>query len=96
MPSPEPIEGFKDLYLIQGDVQSSFTNSRNAISKSPRVNMEAIFKQIKDEYAKTDDNGKRQIQGYIRELQVGFYSDWDVVMRLSSGVSVPLEPGDFC
>jgi hypothetical protein len=34
--------------------------------------MEAISKQIKDEYAKTDDSG---IQGYIRELQVGFYSD---------------------
>ncbi|KAL2819632.1 S-adenosyl-L-methionine-dependent methyltransferase [Aspergillus cavernicola] len=47
--------------------------------------MEAIFKQIKDEYAQADQNGKREIQGYIRELQVGFYSDWDVVMRLSSG-----------
>ncbi|KAL4917423.1 S-adenosyl-L-methionine-dependent methyltransferase [Aspergillus aurantiobrunneus] len=47
--------------------------------------MEAIFKQIKDEYARADQNGKREIQGYIRELQVGFYSDWDVVMRLSSG-----------
>ncbi|OJI99513.1 hypothetical protein ASPVEDRAFT_125078 [Aspergillus versicolor CBS 583.65] len=47
--------------------------------------MEAIFKQIKDEYAIADQNGRRQIQGHIRELQVGFYSDWDVVMRLSSG-----------
>ncbi|BCS19622.1 uncharacterized protein APUU_20054A [Aspergillus puulaauensis] len=47
--------------------------------------MDAIFRQIKDEYASADQNGKRQIQGYIRELQVGFYSDWDVVMRLSSG-----------
>lgn len=51
--------------------------------------MDAIFKQIKDEYASADQNGKRQIQGYIRELQVGFYSDWDVVMRLSSGVTCP-------
>ncbi|KAL3430660.1 S-adenosyl-L-methionine-dependent methyltransferase [Aspergillus tetrazonus] len=47
--------------------------------------MDAIFKQIKDEYARADEHGKREIQGYIRELQVGFYSDWDVVMRLSSG-----------
>ncbi|KAL4865125.1 hypothetical protein BDV12DRAFT_211205 [Aspergillus spectabilis] len=47
--------------------------------------MEAIFKQIKDEYTRADQTGKREIQGYIRELQVGFYSDWDVVMRLSSG-----------
>ncbi|KAI9372991.1 S-adenosyl-L-methionine-dependent methyltransferase [Aspergillus egyptiacus] len=47
--------------------------------------MDAVFKQIKDEYARADEHGKREIQGYIRELQVGFYSDWDVVMRLSSG-----------
>ncbi|KAL3458173.1 S-adenosyl-L-methionine-dependent methyltransferase [Aspergillus heterothallicus] len=47
--------------------------------------MDAIFKQIKEEYAQADDTGKRQIQGHVRELQVGFYSDWDVVMRLSSG-----------
>ncbi|RMJ28749.1 o-methyltransferase [Aspergillus sp. HF37] len=47
--------------------------------------METIFRQIKDEYLKADDNGKRQIQDYVRELQVSFYSDWDVVMRLSSG-----------
>lgn len=51
--------------------------------------MEALFKQIKDEYASADQSGKRQIQGHIRELQVGFYSDWDVVMRLSSGVTCP-------
>ncbi|KKK22285.1 aflO/ omtB/ dmtA/ O-methyltransferase B [Aspergillus ochraceoroseus] len=54
-------------------------------SDNVKFPMDAIFKQIKEEYAKSDDNGKRQIQGYIRELQVGFYSDWDVVMRLSSG-----------
>ncbi|KAL4945003.1 hypothetical protein BDV06DRAFT_232179 [Aspergillus oleicola] len=47
--------------------------------------MEAVFKKIKDEYDCADQQGKREIQGYIRELQVGFYSDWDVVMRLSSG-----------
>ncbi|KAL4789036.1 S-adenosyl-L-methionine-dependent methyltransferase [Aspergillus venezuelensis] len=47
--------------------------------------MEATFKQIKDEYNRADQQGKREIQGFIRELQVGFYSDWDVVMRLSSG-----------
>ncbi|KAK4679817.1 hypothetical protein QC764_207430 [Podospora pseudoanserina] len=49
------------------------------------VNMESIFNQIKELYAKAEDAGKREIQGYIRELQVGFYSDWDVVMRLTSG-----------
>ncbi|KAE8131378.1 Demethylsterigmatocystin 6-O-methyltransferase [Aspergillus pseudotamarii] len=49
------------------------------------LDMESIFAKIKEEYARTDDVGKRQIQGHIRELQVGFYSDWDVVMRLSSG-----------
>lgn len=48
--------------------------------------MESIFNQIKELYAKAEDAGKREIQGYIRELQVGFYSDWDVVMRLTSGV----------
>ncbi|CAP73355.1 uncharacterized protein PODANS_2_7430 [Podospora anserina S mat+] len=47
--------------------------------------MESIFNQIKELYAKAEDAGKREIQGYIRELQVGFYSDWDVVMRLTSG-----------
>jgi demethylsterigmatocystin 6-O-methyltransferase len=48
--------------------------------------MEAIFREIKERYAKADDNGKREIQGYIRELQVDFYTDWDVIMRLTSGV----------
>lgn len=52
--------------------------------------MESIFNQIKELYAKAEDAGKREIQGYIRELQVGFYSDWDVVMRLTSGVCFPL------
>ena len=54
------------------------------------LDMESIFAKIKEEYARTDDVGKRQIQGHIRELQVGFYSDWDVVMRLSSGVGLPI------
>lgn len=49
--------------------------------------MEAIFREIKERYAKADDNDKREIQGYIRELQVDFYTDWDVIMRLTSGVS---------
>ncbi len=48
--------------------------------------MEAIFHQISDLYAKADDAGRREIQGYIRELQVGFYSDFDVIMRVTSGV----------
>lgn len=56
------------------------------VTKMTGLDMETIFAKIKDEYARTDDVGKRQIQGHIRELQVGFYSDWDVVMRLSSGV----------
>ncbi|KIA75618.1 O-methyltransferase [Aspergillus ustus] len=47
--------------------------------------MEALFQQIKDEFAKSDENGKRRIQGQIRELQASLYSDWDVVMQLSSG-----------
>ena len=51
--------------------------------------MDALFSQIKELYAKGDDNEKRQIQGFVRELQVEFYTDWDVVMRLASGVSVP-------
>ena len=53
--------------------------------------MEAIFNQIKDFYDKGDDNVRREIQGHIRELQVDFYSDWDVIMRLASGVSPFLE-----
>ena len=51
--------------------------------------MEAIFREIKERYAKADDHGKREIQGYIRELQVDFYTDWDVIMRLTSGVRLP-------
>ncbi|KAL2850273.1 S-adenosyl-L-methionine-dependent methyltransferase [Aspergillus pseudoustus] len=46
--------------------------------------MEALFQQVKDEYAKSDENGKRRIQGQIRDLQVSLLSDWDVVMQLNS------------
>ncbi len=53
--------------------------------------MEAIFNQIKDLYDKGDDTVRREIQGHIRELQVDFYSDWDVIMRLASGVGPFLE-----
>lgn len=52
--------------------------------------MEALFYQIKDLYANADDAGRREIQGYIRELQADFYTDWDVLMRLTSGVSLAL------
>lgn len=58
------------------------------VTKMTGLGMETIFAKIKEEYARTDDVGKRKIQGHIRELQVGFYSDWDVVMRLSSGVGL--------
>ncbi len=58
--------------------------------------MEAIFKQIKDLYEKGDDNVRREIQGYIRELQVDFHSDWDVIMRLASGVSFRSEGPQGC
>lgn len=49
--------------------------------------MEALFGKIRQLYTDADLKGRMEIQGFIRELQVGFYSDWDVVMRLSSGVS---------
>ncbi len=51
--------------------------------------MDTIFNQIKDIYDKGDDNVRREIQGHIRDLQVDFYSDWDIFMRLASGVSFP-------
>ncbi len=52
--------------------------------------MDALFSQIKELYAQGDDNEKRKIQGFVRELQVEFYTDWDVVMRLASGVSLSM------
>ena len=51
--------------------------------------MDAIFNQIRDLYKNGDDKVRGEIQGHVRELQVDFYSDWDVIMRLSSGVSFP-------
>lgn len=57
--------------------------------------MEATFQKIKQVYAEADLNGRMEIQGFIRELQVGFYSDWDVVMRLASGVSMHVSFGTY-
>lgn len=66
------------LIIVTPNTQTAFCLTIDA--------MEAIFREIKERYAKADDNGKREIQGYIRELQVDFYTDWDVIMRLTSGV----------
>ncbi|KAL2131432.1 hypothetical protein VTI74DRAFT_5122 [Chaetomium olivicolor] len=72
--------------LEVADDDKGLYDMRNvSVLSTSEATMESIFHQIKDLYAKADEKGRREIQGYIRELQVGFYSDWDVVMRLTSG-----------
>ena len=51
--------------------------------------MEAITSQVQDLYANANEEGRRKLQDDLRELQTSLDTEWDMVVRLGSGVSTP-------
>ncbi|KAF2267964.1 S-adenosyl-L-methionine-dependent methyltransferase [Lojkania enalia] len=47
--------------------------------------MDAITSQIRDFYARSDEEGRRKLQDELRDVQASFDTDFDVVARLGSG-----------
>lgn len=52
--------------------------------------MDAIADQVRDLYAKGSEDERRQLQVDLRELQTSLDTEWDMVVRLGSGVSAPI------
>jgi demethylsterigmatocystin 6-O-methyltransferase len=50
--------------------------------------MEAIANQVRDLYAKGSEDERRQIQVDLRELQTSMDTEWDMLVRIGSGVSI--------
>lgn len=47
--------------------------------------MDAIRGQIRDLFAKADEEGRKKIQEELRELQTSLDTEWDMLVRVSSG-----------
>jgi demethylsterigmatocystin 6-O-methyltransferase len=52
--------------------------------------MDAIASQFRDLYSKADEEGRRKLQEELRDLQTSVDTEWDLVVRLASGVSVTI------
>jgi demethylsterigmatocystin 6-O-methyltransferase len=50
--------------------------------------MEAIANQVRDLYDKGSEDERRQIQVDLRELQTSMDTEWDMLVRIGSGVSI--------
>lgn len=51
--------------------------------------METISQQITSLYQSADEKGRKSIQDAIRDLMFSFDSDFDVFLRIASGVRHP-------
>jgi demethylsterigmatocystin 6-O-methyltransferase len=49
--------------------------------------MEAISIQIKELFAKADDDGRKKLQNELRDLQLGLDTNWDLLVKFGSSVS---------
>jgi demethylsterigmatocystin 6-O-methyltransferase len=50
--------------------------------------MEAVACQIRDLYAQADEEERRKLQNDLRDLQTSLDTDWDMLVRIGSGVSI--------
>ena len=48
--------------------------------------MDALIPQIRTLYSQADEKTRRKIQEDLRDLQASFDNDWDLVVRIASGV----------
>lgn len=53
--------------------------------------MDSLISQIQTLYSQADDESRRKIQEDIRDLQNSFDTEWEMVVRLATGVS-PFPP----
>lgn len=49
--------------------------------------IDSLTSQIRALYEKADEDERRRIQEELRDTQLSFDTDWDVVVRVGAGVS---------
>ena len=49
--------------------------------------MDTIATQVKELFAKADEDGRKKLQIELRDLQQELETDWDILIRLGSSVS---------
>lgn len=51
--------------------------------------MDTIANQVRELHANGTEDERRQLQVDLRELQASLDTEWDMVVRLGSGVRIP-------
>jgi len=50
--------------------------------------MDDIASQVRDLFGKADEQGRKKLEGELRDLQSSLDTEWDAVVRLGAAVSI--------